>query len=595
MKKKLQNHLLKTTRIFLAISIGFSSIFSFPIGVIAETTYTGEVTGENVRLRSKPTTAKENGKDNILMELDDGDSITVLSLNKIAGKKNDCEDGWYQVSYQNVTGYMCSKYIHVAGYDKYDRPWTSPKKAIIGGAKFISNSYISRGQFTSYLKKFNVNPNGYYEIYNHLYMSNLAAPSSEAIISYEAYKKNGLFDLPLEFNIPIYKNMDDVYNRPGGNLVSIEKQTTITDPVFEESLNKQGFPESYKAPLRALHTKHPNWTFTAMETGEKFVHAIWNFKITGAIQGGDKYFELEDGKPIQAGNDKGWYMPNDDTVAYYVDPRNFLTEKYILQFESLENSSNYTTEVVQNILKNTFMEGLSVLDNQMYASIFVEAGKEANVSAVYLASLARQESGTSSGTNTNGKEFQYEGVTYQGLYNFFNIGANSSASSPVKAGLVYASGGMCTICSATDYPNNSTPNVPVQENKTLENYIKEAGYKIEGSYVFGFKVGESISSVQNKLQNKSISIKTDGKTISSGDKISFNGLNYTVVIYGDLTGDGKINSADLLKMRQYLLGKTTLSGVYKEAAHLANKDKINSADLLKMRQYLLGKTKISQS
>ena len=58
-------------------------------------------------------------------------------------------------------------------------------------------------------------------------MANLAAPSSEALTSYKAYKENGLLDLPLVFNIPIYNklnyynnnnnilsNQDRIYQRP---------------------------------------------------------------------------------------------------------------------------------------------------------------------------------------------------------------------------------------------------------------------------------------------------------------------------------------------------------------------------------------------
>lgn len=611
MSKRLKERFSKVISLLLIFNITFSSIFSFPIKVQAEATYVGRITGNDVRLRSEPE-KPANNKNNILLELDEGQSVTVLSTNKHSG--NGCDAGWYHVAYGNITGYICSTYVHVDNYDVYDRPWTSPKKAIIGGAKFVAGSYISRGQFTSYLKKFNVNPDGYYKIYNHLYMSNLAAPSSEARTSYDAYKNNGLFDLPLAFNIPVYYKMEDSYDRPGGNLTTVEKQTNVTDQVFEDELNRQGFPESYKAPLRALHAKHPNWTFTAMDTDIKFSVAVWNFKNVGAIQGDTKYYdemskseckELYNGeyKNGYCQSEANWYIPNSETTAYYVDPRNFLTEKYILQFESLENSSNYTESVVQNILKGTFMEGISILDNQSYASIFVEAGSTANVSAVYLASLARQESGTNGSMATSGNSFDYEGETYQGLFNFFNIGAKSSASSPVKAGLVYASGGLCTICSnGESQGSTSTPstnpgesiNVPQTEN-TLETSIKEAGYKIDGDYVIGFDIGEKVDSVKDNLKNSAIEIKSDNKRIGTGDKISFNGKTYTVVVYGDLTGDGEVSIADLVKVRQYLLGKTSLSGAYKESANVDDKSGISIADLVKIRQYLLGKTKISQS
>ena len=77
--------------------------------------------------------------------------------------------------------------------------------------------------------------------------------------------------------------------------------------------------------------------------------------------------------------------------------------------------------------------------------------------------------------------------------------------------------------------------------------------------------------------------------------MTFNdGKTYTAIVYGDLTGDGLVNSADLLRLRQYLLATKDLTGAYKEAADLTSDGQINSADLLKLRQYLLGQTNINQ-
>lgn len=591
MINKLKNVLSKTFTMSLIMGISFSSIFSFPIRAEASENRIGKISGDDVNFRSKPTTDLEaNGANNILFKLDENSSITVLSLEKIKG--NGCSDGWFNVSYGEFVGYVCSKYVKIDGYDIYDRPWTSPKKAIIGGAKFIGKSYISRGQFTSYLKKFNVNPKADYDVYNHLYQSNIAAPSSEASISYKAYKENGLLDLPLEFNIPIYRHMDDDgYDRPGGNLTDIDYQDEVTDKEFEKLLDKEDFPETYKRALRYLHTKHPNWTFKGMYTDIRFSTAVANFQNVSAIKGNEKYYLIENGKKVQAGNDKGWYLPNKETLEYYLDPRNFLTEKYILQFENLGYSENYTESVVKSILKGTFMDGISLLDNQAYSAIFVEAGKISEVSSVYLASLAIQEVGVNGSMSVSGKEFEYEGKTYSGLYNFYNIGAASSASSPVKAGLVYASGGACTKCNSNEiYDEVDNDKIGI----SLKDLLEDASYKVSGDFVYDFSVGEKIDRIEEKIDNDDVEIKGK-KVIGTGDKIKFNGESYTVVIYGDVTGDGEITSADLLKIRQYLLGMTSLSGAYKEAAKTTGGKSVTSADLLKVRQYLLGMTKISQS
>ncbi len=92
---------------------------------------------------------------------------------------------------------------YAANTGDYGRPWNNPLKAIVGGAQFIGSTYISKGQNTNYLQKFNVTPGGNY---NHQYMANIEAPYSEAKRSATAYG-NTKATMNLVFSIPIYKNM----------------------------------------------------------------------------------------------------------------------------------------------------------------------------------------------------------------------------------------------------------------------------------------------------------------------------------------------------------------------------------------------------
>lgn len=571
----------------LTIIITLYSLFLPLFQVKAEGAYTGITTTGGVRLRSLPTTDNNaDSSSNIVDTLSEATTLTVISTTLYKG--SGCDEGWLNVSYNNVTGYVCSKYITESKTDAYDKPWNTPKKAIIGGAKWIASGYINVGQFTSYLKKFNVNPTGKYPVYNHEYQTNVMAPFSEAVTTQRAYWKANMQDLSFTFNIPVYEEMAASYDCASCKHVSSETNTDKIDPDFETEMTNQGFPESYKPALRSLHYEHPTWKFVAMKTNLKYADVITNETGNNYIYKPSDVSLCLNGKCTET-NEKNWYYASSEAIAYFMDPRNFLNETYIFQFNSLEYNDYYTESLLNVSLANTFMEGMDFIDNQTYASIFIEAGKEAGVNPLYLAALSLQENSSNGSVATTGDAFTYNDISYSGLFNFYNIGAYGGTN-PVREGLVYASGNYCTICA--DYSSSSSdttkPTVP-----SASSVATNLGLTISSGYIKGFKIGE----LANNLTSKSSYLKiSTGDTIGTGAILTFtDGTSTTAVVYGDLTGDGKVNSADLLKMRQYLLGQTNLTGAYGEAANIAGNGTINSANLLKLRQYLLGNTNISQS
>ncbi len=588
---------IKNILVLLGLFISFGYL---PI-VKADTK--GYITGDDVFFRSGAGT-----NFGTLDTLNVGDEVIFNSMNKVKGP--GCDDDWYSLTYNNKKGYVCSTYVSLtkpsADQISYNRPWTSPKKAIFGGAEFISDGYINAGQFTSYLKKFNVNPNSYYQMYNHQYMTNIAAPFSEAASSYDSYKENNLLSLPLEFTIPIYNKMPDTTKHPGDSSPK-KNNTKVTDKEFEKKLDTEGFPESYKTWLRELHNKYPNWIFKSLKTGVDFNTAVSVENTVAAINGCSKCYQ----QPLVQ-TEPGWYRPNKATMEYYIDPRNFLDEDSILMFENLSYSTNHTTKVVQSVLNGTFMSGKDPIDNISYAQIFVDAGKAYNVSPVYLASLSRQEMGVKGGTANSGNRFTYKGATYEGFYNFFNIGAYSSESNPVLAGLVYAAAGSSRnaegVFSGNVSGGNNNATANPQKNTTsgtsVATHLANMKLNRKGNMVTNFSVGETVGALKKKTNAGEVTIKNangavvgDSEKVGTGYTMTFkNGEVVTIVIYGDLTGDGNINSADLLKMRLALLKKTNLTGAYLESAHVHNiSGDINSADLLRLRLHLLGKKMINQS
>ena len=84
--------------------------------------------------------------------------------------------------------------------------WTTPAKAVNGGASYLASGYINKKQNTIYFQRFNV-ANGLGKAGTHQYMTNIMAPYSEAHITKNSYSKLGITNEALGFVIPVYNNM----------------------------------------------------------------------------------------------------------------------------------------------------------------------------------------------------------------------------------------------------------------------------------------------------------------------------------------------------------------------------------------------------
>lgn len=248
------------------------------------------------------------------------------------------------------------------------------------------------------------------------------------------------------------------------------------DETFDDYLDAQGFPDSYKDALKVLHSMYPNWVFQAVHTKVDWTTAVDNESTVGKSlvpYSWDKaYINTADvdSSGNQIGRDgSNWVSASRAAVAYYMDPRNALTTPYIFQFECLSYDSNiHTKDGVQKILNGTFMESGYTVGGiyYSYADTFMTAAEISGVSPYHLASRVRQEQGVSGTVLSDGT---VDG--YKGYYNFFNYGAyTTSDASAVVNGAKYAKN-----VSSTYYgPWNSQYNSILGGSKMLgENYIND--------------------------------------------------------------------------------------------------------------------------
>ena len=138
----------------------------------------------------------------------------------------------------------------------------------------------------------------------------------------------------------------------------------------------------------------------------------------------------------------GWYAASKQTIKFYLDPRNFLNDERIFMFEELAyKESIHTEELVQTMLRGTFMEGNTFYYNDnnekvevSYARTFMDSAKKNGVSPVHLVARAIQEQGTRGSVLSSG-----DNAEYPGYYNFFNINASGKTQADIiRSGLAYA-------------------------------------------------------------------------------------------------------------------------------------------------------------
>ncbi len=232
-----------------------------------------------------------------------------------------------------------------------------------------------------------------------------------------------------------------------------------------------GFPADYQVLLQELHRTHPNWVFIAVDTGLDWNTVVEMESRSGAasdlcysllpsfsgrllLSKANTDYDPVTGTYIVKDGDQ-WVSASKPAVAYYADPRNFLNEENMFQFEAFSyNETFHTLAGVEAVLKGTDLyrrtityvntAGAQVSTQLTYGEAILAAGMKYGISPIVLASKIRQET---SGSLTNGSlsgMYSYGGVSYRGYYNFYNIGANgvsSSQGSAIANGLLFAKGG----------------------------------------------------------------------------------------------------------------------------------------------------------
>ena len=132
----------------------------------------------------------------------------------------------------------------------YLLPWTNQYKSIVGGSIFLGTGYITKGQDTLYLQKFDMVDGGN-GLYYHQYMTCVFGQANEAISLKNAYSQD-ILNSAMEFKIPVYNNMPDkLCPKPtsSGDNNNYLKSLSVSGTSISPKVDK--FTASYAAKVNA--------------------------------------------------------------------------------------------------------------------------------------------------------------------------------------------------------------------------------------------------------------------------------------------------------------------------------------------------------
>ena len=492
--------------------------------------------------------------------------------------------------------------------DKYLIPWNNKQRAITGGGIFIGSSYINLGQDTVYLQKFHVTSNDG-SLFWHQYMTNVLAPYSESKLIYNGYVNSDLLKDNLSFIIPIYNNMPEI---------------PVQSPAISDSDFVADNTKVYADVSTTLNVRSgPGTSYESITTVDR--NAVMT-RIAKGVQKG----ELWDRVQLENG------------IIGYVF-QSYLKEVPEVQIEKINLSASNTTmkkgdsqklnvEIYPEDAKNHEIEFTSsntkVLTVDNSGTVLAVGNGTAKITAKakensVLSSLEIQVFTPVTDLELNVEQLTIqEGDSFIIIPSIYPIDAsnknvkysveNQIIAQVTSDGKIIGKSQGTTTVTVTTEDGNITKTITINVVQRIgEDEINwDSSLKVENSMVTGWDVAKmTVEQIKNKIQtvytieiyNSKNELLTDTQNAGTGSTIRFIDENnvikmeYHIVLYGDVNGDGKINSTDLLALQRHILEVDMLKGYFKTAGNI-NKNGKNpsSLDSLLIQRHILGLKLIEQ-
>ena len=260
----------------------------------------------------------------------------------------------------------------------------------------------------------------------------------------------------------------------------------------------------YVEYLTKLKEQHPNWVFIKDDCGKDFYECVDQHRRQGAVTveyngnwGSEWFYYDENGNMIYE-DSPNWYVASNECIAAMMDPRNFINEVQIFQFEDTNETAKYITlEDVKQVfsgVKWANAEKFSYMDtnkqivtlDKSFAEIVYDECQKYNFNPLVAASAIITEQGIEDVPVAKTGKGTIEG--YEGYYNYGNVGAYAYAYPGV------GSAGECGLIRAQK-EGWTSPEVAIDgyiehevksfsQNGKDTKYLRKFDIKGNGAYVY---------------------------------------------------------------------------------------------------------------
>lgn len=492
--------------------------------------------------------------------------------------------------------------------NKYLIPWDNKEKAITGGGIFIGSSYINVGQNTIYLQKFHVTNQNGEGLFWHQYMTNVLAPYSESKSIYSGYEKSGMLNLAMSFIIPVYNNMPTIpAQSPGINENDFVQDNTEVYCNASSVNIRTGPGTSYEVITTVSKQTKMQRIAKGVQNGERWDKVILENGIVGYIYQSyvteipavsiEKIDIAIDNQTLQKGETKQLQVKispqeaSDHKVLYYSSN----PEVAIVDDKgNIQAMKSGTAVITVKAEENDVQEQIEITVYSKVTNIVLDQ-KEINMEL----EDTFQINGTVEPEDANVKTISFTSI-------------NSAIATVQESGMVTALQEGKTIIVASSEENpviRAECQVTVVRKLTEDEIRFDSPLIVNSLEVSGIDyIKNTVADIKEKIitsleiqvlsKNNELLAQTD--LVGTGSKIQVkeNGdllREYKVILYGDVNGDGRINSIDLLVLQRHILEIESVEEIYKKAS-IINKsaNKPTSVDLLLIQRHILGLQIIKQ-